>query len=68
MELNHRIDEAENSADRQIVSPRVFDAHRELLFKMWTDPKHLAQWWRPKGFTKTFHELDLRPGGFLNAE
>lgn len=52
-----------NTADREIVSTRVMNAPRELVFKAWTDPKHLAQWWGPKGFTNTFHEFDLRPGG-----
>ena len=30
---------------------------------MWTDPKHRAQWWGPKGFTNPICELDARPGG-----
>ncbi len=47
----------------EFVSTRVIDAPRELVFKAWTDPKHLAKWWGPKGFTNTFHEFDLRPGG-----
>jgi len=54
---------ASNTADREIVSTRVVDAPRELVWKAWTDPDHLAQWWGPKGFTNTFHEFDLRPGG-----
>ncbi|MEP0850383.1 SRPBCC domain-containing protein [Funiculus sociatus GB1-A4] len=34
------------------------------MFKAWTDPKHVAQWWGPKGFTtKVIYPLDLRPGG-----
>lgn len=51
------------SPDREIVSRRLFDAPREKLFKAWTDPAHLEQWWGPKGFTNTFLEFDLRPGG-----
>lgn len=50
-------------SDREIVATRVFDARRELVWKMWTDPKHIAQWWGPKGFTNTIHEMDVRPGG-----
>jgi uncharacterized protein YndB with AHSA1/START domain len=49
--------------DREIVTTRVFDVPRERLFKAWTEPEHLARWWGPKGFTNTFHEFDLRPGG-----
>ncbi len=33
------------------------------MFKAWTEPKHIAQWWGPKGFTTQVTELDLRPGG-----
>ncbi len=52
-----------NTADREIVTTRVLNAPRELVFKAWTDPDHLVHWWGPKGFTNTFHEFDLRPGG-----
>jgi uncharacterized protein YndB with AHSA1/START domain len=53
----------DENLDREIVTKRVFDAPRELLFQAWTDPDHLAHWWGPKGFRNTFHEFDLRPGG-----
>jgi uncharacterized protein YndB with AHSA1/START domain len=48
---------------RSIVGSRVFDAPRALVFSVWTDPKHLAQWWGPNGFTTTTHAYDFRPGG-----
>jgi uncharacterized protein YndB with AHSA1/START domain len=48
---------------RSIVGTRVFDAPRALVFSVWTDPKHLAQWWGPNGFTTTTHAFDFRPGG-----
>ncbi len=58
------------AADVQVKTPandfvltRIFDAPRALVFKAWTDPKHLAQWWGPKDFTNPVCELDLRPGG-----
>lgn len=51
-------------SDREIVSTRVLDAPRERVFRAFSDPDHLARWWGPKGFRNTFHELDLRPGGF----
>lgn len=54
---------AEALAAREIVTTRVFDSPRELVFRAWTDPDHLAQWWGPKGFTNTFHEFDMKPGG-----
>ena len=52
-----------STADREIVATRVFDAPRELVFQMWTDPRHVAQWWGPNGFTSTIQEMDVRPGG-----
>lgn len=54
---------SKGSADREIVSTRVFDAPQERVFKAFSDPAHLAQWWGPKGFTNTINEFDLRPGG-----
>ncbi len=40
----------------------MFDAPRELVFKAWTDPKQVAQWWGPHGFSNPVCELGLRPG------
>ncbi|HTR40211.1 MAG TPA: SRPBCC domain-containing protein [Pseudomonadales bacterium] len=48
---------------KKFVMVREFDAPRELVFKAWTDPKHLAQWWGPRGFTNPVCEWDVRPGG-----
>jgi uncharacterized protein YndB with AHSA1/START domain len=48
---------------RSIIGMRVFDAPRDLVFAAWTDPKHLAQWWGPNGFTTTTSAFDFRPGG-----
>ena len=59
---------AKNESDagtqaREIVNSRVLDAPRALVWKVWTDPKHIAQWWGPNGFTNTIHEMDVRVGG-----
>src|SRR3954467_9605234 len=35
---------------RELTVTRVLDAPRELVFGLWTDPKHAAQWWGPQGF------------------
>jgi len=50
-------------ADREIVSTRLFAAPRERVFRVFSDPDRLARWWGPDGFTSTFTEFDLRPGG-----
>jgi uncharacterized protein YndB with AHSA1/START domain len=54
---------AANTADREIAATRVFDAPRELVWKAWTQPEHIAKWWGPNGFTTTTYEMDVRPGG-----
>jgi uncharacterized protein YndB with AHSA1/START domain len=52
-----------NSLERELSITRVFDAPRELVFKAWTEPEHLKQWWGPDGFTTPVCEVDLRVGG-----
>lgn len=54
---------AEDLSNREIVISRVFAAPRELVWEVWTDPKHIVEWWGPEGFTMTIQEMDLRPGG-----
>jgi uncharacterized protein YndB with AHSA1/START domain len=51
--------------EQELVLTRVFDAPRGLVFKVWIDPKHVAQWWGPSGFTNPLCELDLRRGGAI---
>ena len=48
---------------RSIVGTRVFNAPRDLVFAAFSDPKHLAEWWGPIGFTTTTSSFDFRPGG-----
>lgn len=42
---------------------RIFDAPRELVFRAWTDARHVAAWWGPRGFSNPVCEVDPRPGG-----
>jgi uncharacterized protein YndB with AHSA1/START domain len=51
------------TTDREVVISRVFDAPRELVFKAWTDPEHLAKWYAPRGCTIEMREIDVRTGG-----
>jgi uncharacterized protein YndB with AHSA1/START domain len=48
---------------RSIVGTREYEAPRDLVFSMFSDPKHLAQWWGPNGFRTTTLSFDMRPGG-----
>lgn len=54
---------ASSIADRELVLTRVFDAPREKVFKAWTDPDLLKQWFAPLPWTTPVAELDVRPGG-----
>ncbi|HXM84424.1 MAG TPA: SRPBCC domain-containing protein [Stellaceae bacterium] len=49
--------------EREITITRVYDASRDLVWKAWTDPQRLAQWWGPKGFSNPVCTLDARVGG-----
>jgi uncharacterized protein YndB with AHSA1/START domain len=55
--------EKESSGKEQFVINRSFDAPRELMFEMWTDPKHFVQWLPPTGFDMQFLRADIREGG-----
>lgn len=42
---------------------RTVKASRTQVWQVWTDPDQLIAWWGPDGFTNTFHEIAVRPGG-----
>lgn len=48
---------------KTLVITRTLKAPRELVWKMFSDPYHLAQWWGPKGYTNRVEKLDFRTGG-----
>jgi uncharacterized protein YndB with AHSA1/START domain len=52
-----------DSSEREIATTRVLDAPRDVVWRAWTDPEQVVQWWGPKGFTTTIEEMDVRPGG-----
>ena len=47
----------------EFVMSRVFDAPRDLVWKCFTEPERMKQWWGPKGFKVLAAKMDLRPGG-----
>lgn len=49
--------------ENELMATREYDVPCELVFRAWTNPDLLALWWGPQGFTNTFHECDMRPGG-----
>mgnify|MGYP002382465270 FL=1 len=57
------MDQANDAASRTLTIVRTFDAPRELIFKVWSQPEHVVRWWGPKGFTTPACQMDVRPGG-----
>jgi len=53
------------SSSHELIITRVFNAPRGLLWKAWTDPKQVAIWWGPAGFTNPVCKLDVRTGGAI---
>lgn len=49
--------------DRDLVLTRIIDASREKLFRAWTEPALIVQWFTPRPWTVARAETDVRPGG-----
>jgi len=56
------------AAESLLFVNMLFDAPRERVFRAWTDPQQLAQWWGPRGFTTQVCDVDVRPGGSLHIQ
>ena len=52
--------------DCEIESSRIVNASREIVYRAWSDPNHLKNWWGPSGFSNTFNEFDFCVGGKWN--
>ncbi len=50
-------------SEREIFNSRVLNAPRSLVWKVWTEPGHINNWWGPNGFTNTIHKMEVKPGG-----
>lgn len=58
----------QNGNRKEVTITRIFDAPPELVFKAWTDPTLVAQWWGPKGFTNAVCEFNVLPGGSIRID
>ena len=47
----------------EIIMTRIFNAPRELVFKVITDPQHIPQWWGPKIYTTVVDKMEVKAGG-----
>jgi uncharacterized protein YndB with AHSA1/START domain len=48
---------------QEIVRTHIFDTRRELVFKVYTNPESIPQWWGPKRLTTKVNQMEVRPGG-----
>jgi len=55
--------EVTTPSDREIVSTRVFDAPRDLVFEAHSSCEHMSKWWGPRRYEIGSCEIDFRPGG-----
>lgn len=51
------------TSNREISITKIYNAPRELVFDVFTQPEHVKHWWGPNGFTNTIFKMDVRPGG-----
>lgn len=49
--------------DAAVVVRRVFPTSRERLFRAWTDPRELIEWFSPEGYRNPSADAEVRPGG-----
>src|SRR4051794_32864996 len=64
-EHSRRGNDMQTAQDQQVLITRIFDAPRDVVFRAWTDPDQVAQWFGPDGFEapRETVEIDLRVGG-----
>lgn len=52
-----------NNLRFELSITRLFDAPRDLVFKVWTSPEQIPHWWGPRGYTTLSCNVDLKVGG-----
>lgn len=52
-----------STENRQMRIERFLNAPVELVWKVWTDPDHIKNWWGPAGFTNTIDKMEVKEGG-----
>ena len=57
------MEKAIDTTNREVVISLALSAPIEVVWKAWTNPNHIKNWWGPNGFTNTITKMDLVPGG-----
>ncbi|MES2332035.1 MAG: SRPBCC domain-containing protein [Bacteroidota bacterium] len=52
-----------NDPGKELCITKMLDAPIELVWEVWTNPEHIANWWAPAGFTNTIHTMNVTEGG-----
>ena len=52
-----------NVNETELTITRIFNAKPDQVYKMWTEPEHVAKWFGPKGFTVPEAKIELKKGG-----
>ncbi len=60
-------DHPEIDPETDLMLERVVDVAPELIWRAWTEPEHLTQWFTPKPWETIACEIDLRPGGVFST-
>ncbi len=55
--------EMNEANNRTLTLKRTFNAPLKLVWEVWSQPEHIAQWWGPKGMETNVIEHDFRVGG-----
>jgi uncharacterized protein YndB with AHSA1/START domain len=61
--LKETFHDGKNGDLEPFVLTRFFDAPRERMWKAWTEPERMSQWWGPKGVKSRTVKMGFRPGG-----
>src|SRR6266568_3443923 len=54
-----------NPAQQEVNITRIFDAPRELVFKLWTSPEYVEKRWGPQDFTNPVCKMTANVGGAI---
>ncbi len=62
-----KLDRPELDPELDLILERTVDVSPELIWRCWTEPAHLMQWFTPKPWKTIACEIDLRPGGIFST-
>ena len=52
----------------EVTVTRTLNAPRAMVFKAWTDPNQVAEWWGPHHFTNRIRQWDAKAGGAIDID